>query len=162
MRVERAALVRLRWTWQVMRAAVAVEAGDELCIGYVEVGAPAHVRRAALHKGYCFHCLCARCVQADQQTTTEDSADRTLMGLRCAARGCARLAVCDATAEACDWCGADVSALQVGLLSQLHRVPSLFVHLPSRRGYAIRSHQQSGCLSASRRVRRMCVHEAAG
>jgi len=107
-----AAAGAVRWTWQVMRAAVAVEAGEELGNGYVEVGAPTHVRRAALHKGYCFHCQCARCVQTDQALATEESADRTLVGLRCAAPGCGQLA-CAATADACESCGADLSPLQV-------------------------------------------------
>ena len=48
-----------------VRTIRAIRKDEELTLTYVDVGMPTIHRRAALQKGYGFHCMCARCSASD-------------------------------------------------------------------------------------------------
>uniref|UniRef100_A0A6A7GA76 Histone-lysine N-methyltransferase ASHR1 n=1 Tax=Hirondellea gigas TaxID=1518452 RepID=A0A6A7GA76_9CRUS len=87
-----------------VRSSRPIAKGEELTIGYVELGCPTSIRRAELRKGYFFECECPRC------SNDADELDAVWETLRCPSGNCS--AVIPSTYDLdglCPTCGTDLS-----------------------------------------------------
>ncbi len=92
-----------------LRALRPIAAGEELTIGYVDLGKPRAVRQQELWAGYGFACTCSRCA-----SVAEAARETRILGWACPRAGCAGACVEDGKEEALyqAWRrGADESAL---------------------------------------------------
>lgn len=77
------AVLLFEGTTGVLRCTAEVAPGEELCISYVDLAAPAVIRKRELQEGYYFDCRCSRCNTA--ATPGGSGEDATLGGFPCSA-----------------------------------------------------------------------------